>query len=41
MELHYSYDQIALLLGKASPDAARMSVKRALQRLAEEMEKGE
>jgi RNA polymerase sigma-70 factor (ECF subfamily) len=41
MELHYSYDQIALLLGKASPYAARMSVKRALQRLAEEMEKGE
>ena len=29
----YSYDEIAALLGKPSPDAARMSVKRALTQL--------
>lgn len=40
VELHYSYDQIALLLAKSSPDAARMTVRRALQRLAESMALG-
>lgn len=37
MILGYSYDQVALLLGKGTPDAARMAVSRALLRLAEEM----
>jgi RNA polymerase sigma factor (sigma-70 family) len=37
VECGYSYEQIALVLGKASPDAARMAVSRALVRLAREM----
>ncbi len=37
IELGYSYDQIALVLGRPSADAARMAVGRALVRLAEEM----
>jgi RNA polymerase sigma-70 factor, ECF subfamily len=36
-ELGYSYEQIALLTGKRSPDAARVALKRALVRLAEAM----
>lgn len=40
VEMRYSYDQIALLLGKPSSDAARMTVRRALQRLAESMALG-
>jgi RNA polymerase sigma-70 factor (ECF subfamily) len=35
IELGYSYEQLALATGRASPDAARMAVKRALLRLAE------
>ena len=37
LELGYSYAQIALMLGKPSPDAARMMVTRAMAMLAEQM----
>jgi RNA polymerase sigma-70 factor (ECF subfamily) len=37
LELGYSYEQIALITGRNSPDAARMALKRALVRLAERM----
>lgn len=39
-EQQRSFEQIALILGRASPDAARMRVKRALARLAREMAGG-
>ncbi len=39
VEMGYSYAQIALVLEKPSPDAARMCVSRALVRLAEEMDR--
>jgi RNA polymerase sigma-70 factor (ECF subfamily) len=34
LELGYSYEQIALMSGRRSPDAARMAVKRAVLQLA-------
>jgi RNA polymerase sigma factor (sigma-70 family) len=37
VEFEQSYEKIAALLGKPSPDAARMAVQRALVRLAVEM----
>ena len=37
LDLGYNYSQIALATGRASPDAARMAVHRALLHLAEEM----
>lgn len=37
LEMGLAYDDIAQLLGKPSPDAARMAVGRALARLAEKM----
>lgn len=37
LELGYSYEQIALALGRPSPDAVRVAVRRALLRLAEVM----
>lgn len=40
-ELDYSYDELAIALDKASPDAARMAVKRAVHRLAGLMARGE
>jgi RNA polymerase sigma-70 factor (ECF subfamily) len=40
LELGYNYSQIALAAGKPSVDAARMAVRRALLRLAEEMGSG-
>ena len=40
IELQYTYDELAVVLGKPSPDAARMAVTRALKRLAEEMRRG-
>jgi RNA polymerase sigma-70 factor (ECF subfamily) len=40
LELQYTYDELAIALGKPSPDAARMAVTRALKRLAEEMRHG-
>ncbi len=38
LEFGYSYDQLALMLRKPSPDSARMTVNRALARLAAEMD---
>ena len=37
LDLAYSYEQLALATGRRSPDAARVGVRRALLRLAEEM----
>lgn len=41
LELGYSYDEIALLVGKPTPDAARMAVARAIKRLADMMSRHE
>ena len=38
IELDFDYDEIARMSGKSTRDAARMAVKRALSRLAEEMD---
>ncbi len=38
IELDFDYDEIARMTGKPTRDAARMAVKRALSRLAEEMD---
>jgi RNA polymerase sigma-70 factor (ECF subfamily) len=40
LELGYSYEQFAVAAGRPSADAARMAVRRALLRLAEEMGSG-
>ncbi len=40
VEMDGTYEQVAQVLGKPSPDAARMAVSRALLRLAEEMSRG-
>jgi len=40
VEMECSYQEVADALGKPSPDAARMTVSRALLRLAEEMNRG-
>jgi len=40
LELGYTYAQITIATGRPSPDAARMAVRRALLRLAEEMGSG-
>jgi len=40
LELGYSYDQLALIMGKSSTDAARVALRRALARLVEEMSRG-
>jgi RNA polymerase sigma factor (sigma-70 family) len=37
VEMHYSYEEMAQVLGKPTPDAARKAAQRALVRLAEEM----
>jgi RNA polymerase sigma-70 factor, ECF subfamily len=37
VELGYSYEQIALMSGRRTADAARMAIRRSLLRLAEEM----
>jgi RNA polymerase sigma factor (sigma-70 family) len=37
IELHYGYDELAIVLNKPSGDAARMAVTRAMRRLAAEM----
>jgi DNA-directed RNA polymerase specialized sigma24 family protein len=36
----FSYQEIAVMIGKPSPDAARVAVSRALVRLAEVMRNG-
>jgi RNA polymerase sigma factor (sigma-70 family) len=40
VEFGYSYEQLAEATGRASPDAARKAARRALVKLAEEMERG-
>ena len=40
LELGYSYDQLALIMGKYSTDAARVALLRALARHVEEMARG-
>ena len=40
VELGYSFEQLAEATGRASPDAARKAARRALVKLAEEMERG-
>ena len=37
IEMGYSYDELAQVLGNPTPDAARKTARRALVRLAEEM----
>lgn len=37
LELGYNYEQLAAATGRATPEAARIAVRRALARLAEEM----
>lgn len=39
LDLSYSYEQLALVLDKPTPEAARLAVRRALSRLAEEMQR--
>jgi RNA polymerase sigma-70 factor (ECF subfamily) len=39
-ELGYNYEQLALATGRVSPDAARVALRRAMRRLAEEMAGG-
>jgi DNA-directed RNA polymerase specialized sigma24 family protein len=38
LRLGYSYEQIALVLGKRSADSARMTVTRAIERLARRLD---
>lgn len=40
LEMGYSYGEIAVMLGKSSPDAARVAISRALVRLAELLRDG-
>jgi RNA polymerase sigma-70 factor (ECF subfamily) len=40
VEMGYTYGELAEMLGKPSPDAARKAAQRALVRLAEEMQRG-
>lgn len=40
LELDYTYEQLALISGRAGPEAARIAVRRAVQRLAETMANG-
>jgi RNA polymerase sigma-70 factor (ECF subfamily) len=40
VELGYSYEQLALILEKPSPEAARVAVRRALLRLKTEVDAG-
>jgi RNA polymerase sigma factor (sigma-70 family) len=40
LEMGYAYSEIAVMLGKPSPDAARVAVSRALVRLAELLRDG-
>jgi RNA polymerase sigma factor (sigma-70 family) len=41
VELGHSYEELARLLGKPTPDAARKAARRALSHLVEEMARGE
>lgn len=37
LELDYNYDQLALISGRATPEAARIAVRRAVRKLAQRM----
>ena len=37
IELGFNYDQLALIAGRATPEAARQAVRRAVKKLAERM----
>src|SRR5262245_18036783 len=37
LELQYSYEELAIILNKSTPDAARMAVTRAMRRLVNEL----
>jgi hypothetical protein len=39
LDLNYSYEQIALITSRATANAARVAVRRALVKLAEEMDR--
>jgi RNA polymerase sigma-70 factor (ECF subfamily) len=39
VEMDYTYEELAVALGKPTPDAARKTARRALLRLAEEMKR--
>jgi RNA polymerase sigma-70 factor (ECF subfamily) len=41
LDLGYSYEQIALISGRSTPDAARVAIRRAVQKLVEEMKRVE
>ena len=41
LELGYSYEQVALVAGRSTPDAARVATRRAVKKLAEEMKRVE
>jgi RNA polymerase sigma-70 factor, ECF subfamily len=41
VDLGYTYEQVALVTGRSTPDAARVAIRRALQKLAEEMKRVE
>jgi RNA polymerase sigma-70 factor (ECF subfamily) len=40
IELGFNYDQLALIGGRATPEAARQAVRRAIKKLAERMPRG-
>jgi RNA polymerase sigma factor (sigma-70 family) len=40
MELHYNYAQLALISGRATPEAARLAVRRAVTKLAKRISSG-
>jgi RNA polymerase sigma-70 factor (ECF subfamily) len=40
LELGYTYEQLALISGRATPEAARLAVRRAVVKLAETMDRG-
>lgn len=41
VDLGYSYEQVALITGRSTPNAARVAIRRAVQKLAEEMKRVE
>jgi len=40
LELGYTYEQLALVMGKSTPDAARVALRRSLVRMVEDMARG-
>jgi len=39
LELGYSYEQVALATGRPTPDAARVAIRRAILKLADELDR--